>query len=82
MDELEDFVGCKIKCDLSKMAFNISQIYIINKMTQLFKEDLKSLMTFNAPDTPHDWIVRDQEIDIKSSYDLQNIYMSGVGLLL
>ena len=82
MDELEDFVGCTIKCDLSKMAFNISQIYIINKMTQLFKEDLKSLMTFNAPATPHNGIVRDQETDIKSFYGLQKIYMSGVGLLL
>ena len=51
-------------------------------MTQLFKEDLKSLMTFNAPATPHNGIVRDQETDIKIFYGLQKIYMSGVGLLL
>ena len=41
MGELEDFIGCIIKCDLTKMNLNISQIDIINNMTQGFNEDMK-----------------------------------------
>ena len=39
-------------------------------------------MTFNTPDIPHEWIVRNQEIDTKISYDLQNRYRVGVRFLL
>ena len=58
MGELEDFVGCTIKRDLTKTTLNISQTDIINKKTQGFNEDLKSLMTFNTPATPYKGIVR------------------------
>ena len=53
MGELEYFVGCMIKHDLTKMTLNISQPDIINKMIQLFNEYFKSLMAFNTPATPH-----------------------------
>ena len=36
-------------------------------MIQLFKEDIKSLMTFNTPATPHKGIVNNQETDTKIS---------------
>ena len=39
-------------------------------------------MTFNTPDTPHEFIVCNQEIDTKISYDIQNRYRSVVGSLL
>ena len=39
-------------------------------------------MTFNAPDTPHKFIVRNQETNTKISYYLQKRYRSSVGLLL
>ena len=41
MSELEDFVGCMIKRDLTKTTINISQPDLITKMTQGFNEDVK-----------------------------------------
>ena len=70
MGELEDFVGCKINCDLTKITLKIYQQDIITKTIQGFKEERKSLMTFNTPATPHDGIVHNQETDTKTSYDL------------
>ena len=61
MGGLEDFVGCTIKRDLTKMTLNIFQPGIINKINQGFNEDVKSLVTFDTPDTPHKGIVRNQE---------------------
>ena len=70
MSELDDFIGCTVKRNLNKMMLNISQPYLIYKTTQGFKGDVKSLMTFNTPDTPHQGIVRNQERDTKISYNL------------
>ena len=58
--ELEEFVGCKIKRDLTKMTLNIFQPDIITKMTQGFNKDVKSLITFNITDTPHKGVVRNK----------------------
>ena len=55
MAELEEFVGCTIKHDLTKTILKISQPDRITKMTQGFNEDIKSLMIFNTPATPHKW---------------------------
>ena len=74
MGEKEDFVGCKIKRDLSKMTLKISQLDIINKMDKGFIEDMKSLMTFNSPDKPHKRIVNNQGTDTKKSYDIHKRY--------
>ena len=41
MGGLEDFVGCMIKRDLTKMTHNISQLDLINKTTQEFNGHLK-----------------------------------------
>ena len=38
MGELEDFVVCTIKRDLTRMTLNISQPYLITNMTQGFNE--------------------------------------------
>ena len=43
------------------MNLNISQPDIIKKMTQGFNKDVKLIMTFNTPDTPHQGIVCNQE---------------------
>ena len=48
MGELEDLVRCTIKRGLAKMTLNISQLDIIKKMVQVFKEDVKPLLTFNT----------------------------------
>ena len=40
MGELEEFVGCTIKRDLINMALNISQPYLVHKITQEFNEDV------------------------------------------
>ena len=61
MGELEDFVGCLIKGDLTNITLNISQPDIINNMNHGFNRDLKSLMNFNVSDTPHKGIVSNQE---------------------
>ena len=47
MVKLEDFVGCTIYRDLTKIILNISQRDLINKMTQGFIEDINSIMTLN-----------------------------------
>ena len=80
--ELEDFLGCTIKHDLTKTTLNISQPDIINRTTQCFNKDMESLMTFNTPATPHKGILRNQETDTNISYDLQKIYRSGIGSLI
>ena len=36
MGELEEFIGCTIKRDLTKMNLKIYQPDLINKMTQVF----------------------------------------------
>ena len=53
MGELEDFVGCTIKRDLTKITLNISHPDLINKMTQGFNEYKESLMTYNNTATSH-----------------------------
>ena len=58
------------------MTLNISQPDLINKMTQLFNEDVKSLMTFNTIVTPNKGIVRNQETDTK----YHTIYRRGTGV--
>ena len=67
MVKLEDFIWCTIKRDLAKMTLKISQPDQINNIVQGFNEDVKSLMTFNTPDTPHKGILRDQETDTNTS---------------
>ena len=57
---LEDFVGCMIKCDLTKMTLKIYQPYLIAKITQVFNDYMKLLMTFNTPDKSHKGIVHNQ----------------------
>ena len=61
MGDLEDFIGCTIKCDLTNMILNIYQPNMINKTNQVFK-DVKSIMTFNTPATSHKGIVSIQKI--------------------
>ena len=41
MGELENFLGCTIKRDLTKMNLNIYRQDIITKMTQGFNKDMK-----------------------------------------
>ena len=47
------------------MNINISQPDLITKTTQGFNEDVKPLMTFNTPATPHKGNVPNQETDTK-----------------
>ena len=82
MGEIEDFIGCTIKSDLTKMTLKIYQQYIITNITQGFNEDMKSIMTFNNLATPHEGIVINQETDTEISYDLHKMHRSGIGLLL
>ena len=65
MGELEDFVGCMIKRDLTNMTLNISQPDLIHNINQVFNEDMKSLITFNTPATPNNGVVCNQETDTK-----------------
>ena len=53
MGELEYLVGCKINRYINKINLNIYQQYIINKITQVFNEDVKSIITCNTPSTPY-----------------------------
>ena len=65
MGELEKFVRCMIKCEITKIPLKIYQPHLIIKTTQVLNKDVKSLMIFNTPDTPHKSIVRNQETYIK-----------------
>ena len=58
MGELEDFVGCTIRRDLTKITLNIS--HIIDKKKQGLKKGVKSLMTINTPVAPNLGIVRNK----------------------
>ena len=80
--ELEDFLGCIIKRELTKMILKISHLNLISNMNQVFNKGFKLLMTFNTPATPHKRILCNQEIETKISHDLHKIYRSGVGSLL
>ena len=60
MGEVDDFVGCKIKRDLTNITLKIYQPHIINNMIQWFKEDVKSLITSDTPTTPHKVVLRNQ----------------------
>ena len=53
MGELEKFVRCMIKCEITKIPLKIYQQHLIIKTTQVLNEEVKSLMIFNTPDTPH-----------------------------
>ena len=63
MGELEDFVGCTIKRDLTNITLNISQLHLITNMTQKINKDVKSLMTFNTTATLNKSILWNKEID-------------------
>ena len=82
MVKLEDFIGCTIEKDLTNTTLNISQPDLINKMTQGFNVEAKSLMNLNTPATPHKGVVRNQETNTKISDDLQKRYRSGVESLI
>ena len=82
MGPLEDFSGCTLKRDLTKMTLKISQPHIITKTTKGFNKDVKSLMNFNTPATPHKGIVCNQERDTKIYKNLHKRCRSGVGSLL
>ena len=82
MGEIEEFVGCTIKPNPTKRTLNIYQPHLINKTTQGFNKDMKSLMKINTQAKTHKGIVSNKEIDTKIEYDLQKRYRSGVGLLL
>ena len=60
MGELQDFIGCMIKSDLTKMTLNVYQHYLINNMTQGFNEEMKSPINFNTPNSPHKGMVSNQ----------------------
>ena len=47
------------------------------KMTQVFNNDVKLLMTFNTPDTPHKGILLKQETGTK----IQNICRRDTGVV-
>ena len=63
MDEVEDLLGCMMKHDFDKTILRTYQPCLVNKMTQRFNENVKSLMTFNNPSTPHEGIIINQETD-------------------
>ena len=60
MGEIEDFILFTINFDLTNITLKIYQPDLSNNMTQGFNKDMKSLMTFNTPDTPHKGIVLNQ----------------------
>ena len=41
MGELEDLVGCTIKCDLANITLDIYQPYPITKTTKVFNKEVK-----------------------------------------
>ena len=50
---LQEFLGCTIKCYLTKTALNIFQPHLITKITQVLNEYIKQLMKFNTPTNRH-----------------------------
>ena len=75
MGELEDFTWFTIKRDLTKTNLNIYQPDLINKMTQVFNKNVKSLMTFNILATP----IRVLYVINKQTQKYQIIYIRVTG---
>ena len=56
---------------------------LIAKITQAFKDEVKSLMNFNTPATTHKGILHKPKNNrYKKNKDIHNLYRSGVGSLI
>ena len=64
-----------IKHDLENMTLNIYKSHLIVKTVQGFNDNVKSLINFNTPATPHKGIIINQE----KCTNIKNIYIRYTG---
>ena len=75
---MEKILGYKIKRDLNNITLNISQSHLISKLTQVFNDEVKSLMTLNTPMQHTSGLYKKKETGTNISKYLQKRYRSGV----
>ena len=78
---LDDYLGCEIKFDTSKIKAWLGQPHLIKKLEKTFAEETKHVKTNRTPGTPRFISIKPEEGD-KISEKLQERFRSGIGMLL
>jgi hypothetical protein len=81
-DDLEDYLSCEIRFNKARTKAWLGQPHLIKKLEKKFGEMVMGLMKYKTPGTPHTGIVRPKEGDLLVDEPQQELYRSGVGMLL
>jgi hypothetical protein len=81
-DDLEDYLSCEIRFNKTRTKVWLGQPHLIKKLEKKFGEMVKGLMKYQTPGTPHTGIMRPKEGDLLVGEEQQELYRSGVGMLL
>ena len=81
-EELEDYLSCDIKLDRKNKKGWIGQPHLIQDLESKFWEMVKHLTSYRTPGTPGAGITKPTEEQLRLEPDAQEMYRSGVGMLL
>jgi hypothetical protein len=81
MGQMHDYVGAKI-IPTDENSIHILQPALIKKMENVFKEEIKNLVTYATPGAPNEALIRPTSEDVLISTEEQTKFRSGVGMLL
>ena len=81
-DDLEDYLSCEIRFNKARTKAWLGQPHLIKKLEKKFGDLVKHLMEYKTPGTPQTGIVRPKEEDLLIGEHQQEMYRSGVGMLL
>ena len=80
--KLHDYLGCIINFDEDNDTGTIHQPYTLQKLENKFNKLVKNIRKTELPSAPGSMLKRPTELDVKIDEKLQNLYRSGVGILL
>lgn len=80
--KLYDYLGCIINFDENNETGTIHQPYTLQKLENKFNKLVENIRKTDLPSAPGSILKRPTELDIKIDEKLQNLYRSGVGILL
>ena len=81
-DDLEDYLSCEIRVNKARSKAWLGQPHLIKKLEKKFGDMVKHLMEYKTPGTPHTGVVRPKDEDLLVGDSQQELYRSGVGMLL
>jgi hypothetical protein len=82
IDNLDDYLGCKVIIDRENERGIISQPNSIFEIRKKFGEEVNDLRTFNTPSPPYYRTVRPVGDAMQLDSNTQTRYRSGIGMLL